>query len=193
LKLEGKKVGLAVCGSFCTFETTLSCAEVIVQQGAQLTGIISNAVDTTDTRFMAAEDFKQSLYEISEKPLIRTISEAEPIGPQKLLDLLVVLPATGNTLAKLAAGITDTPVCMAVKSHLRNNRPVLLAISTNDALGGGAKNIGHLLNAKNIFFVPFAQDDPSSKPKSMVFLTKQVIPAMEMALEYQQLQPILGR
>jgi len=192
MKLEGKKVGLAVTGSFCTFETTLSCAEDMVKQGVQLTGILSNAVDTTDTRFMAAEDFKKSLEEISGKALIRTIPQAEPIGPQKLFDLLVVLPATGNTVAKLAAGITDTPVCMAVKSHLRNNRPVLLAISTNDALGGGAKNIGQLLNAKNIFFVPFGQDDPINKPKSMVFLTDKVIPAMEVALEYQQLQPIFG-
>ena len=192
MMLKDKRVGLAVTGSFCTFDTTLSCAEEIIGNGAQLTGIISNSVDTTDTRFTAAEDFKKSLYKISGKPIIRTISEAEPIGPQKLFDLLVVLPATGNTVAKLAAGITDTPVCMAVKSHLRNNRPVLLAISTNDALGGGAKNIGQLLNAKNIFFVPFAQDDPVNKPKSMVFLKAQVIPAMELALNYQQLQPILG-
>ena len=192
MKLKDKRVGLAVTGSFCTFDTTLSCAEEIVKNGAQLTGIISTAVDTTDTRFMSAEYFKQTLQEISGKPLIRTIVEAEPIGPQKLFDLLIVLPATGNTIAKIAAGITDTPVCMAVKSHLRNNRPVLLAISTNDALGGGAKNIGQLLNAKNIFFVPFSQDDPLNKPKSMIFSQKQVISAMESALDHQQFQPILG-
>lgn len=192
MKLEGKKVGLAVTGSFCTFETALHCAKDMVKQGVQLTGILSNIVDTTDTRFMAAEDFKKSLSEISGRPLISTITQAEPIGPQKLFDLLVVLPATGNTIAKLAAGITDTPVCMAIKSHLRNNRPVLLAISTNDALGGGAKNIGQLLNAKNIFFVPFSQDDPINKPKSMVFLKEEVVPAMESALDYQQIQPILG-
>jgi len=192
MTLDNKRIGLAITGSFCTFETALTCAEYIVKAGAVVTGILSNAVDTTDTRFMTAMDLKGLLADITGRPIIRTIVEAEPIGPQKLFDLLIVLPATGNTLAKLAAGITDTTVTMAVKSHLRNNRPVVLAISTNDALGNNAKNIGLLLNTKHIYFVPFGQDDPVNKPKSAVFLKDKVVPAMIEALEGRQLQPVLG-
>ncbi|MCL2420239.1 MAG: dipicolinate synthase subunit B [Defluviitaleaceae bacterium] len=192
MTLADKCIGFAITGSFCTFETALACAADIMNEGADLTGILSYAADTTDTRFMTAEALKTSLADLTGKPIIRTIVEAEPVGPQKLFDLLIVLPATGNTIAKLTAGITDTPVTMAVKSHLRNNRPVVLAISTNDALGNNAKNIGQLLNMKNIYFVPFGQDDAMKKPKSMVFLKDQVIAAMEEALESRQLQPILG-
>ena len=192
MKLNNKRIGLAICGSFCTFETALECAGDISSEKAEVTAILSHAVDTMDTRFMAADELKAALAKITGQPIIRTIKEAEPIGPQKLFDLIVVLPATGNTLAKLAHGITDTSVTMAVKAHLRNNRPVLLAISTNDALGASAKNIGTLLNTKNIFFVPFCQDDPEKKPKSMVFLKNKVIHAMEEALEGRQVQPMLG-
>ena len=192
MTLKDKRIGFAVTGSFCTFDTALECAGNIVKEGADLTGILSQSVDTTDTRFMTAADFKDSLASITGKPLIRSIVEAEPIGPQKLFDLLVVLPATGNTLAKMTAGITDTTVTMAVKSHLRNNRPVVLAISTNDALGNNAKNIGLLLNTKNVYFVPFGQDDALNKPKSMVFLKDQLIPALEYALENRQVQPLLA-
>lgn len=192
MTLNNKRVGLAVTGSFCTFETALRCAEKIVDEGAEVTGILSQATDTTDTRFMTAQAFKESLAGITGRPNVSTITEAEPIGPRKLLDILLVLPATGNTIAKLAAGITDTTVTMAIKSHLRNNRPVVLAISTNDALGNNAKNIGLLLNMKNIYFVPFGQDDPVNKPKSMVFLENMVVKAMEEALQNRQLQPILG-
>jgi len=192
MTLANKRIGFALTGSFCTFETALKCIEDILKEGALVTGILSHAVDTTDTRFMAAEALKASLADLTSNPIIRTIVEAEPIGPQALFDLLIVLPATGNTLAKLTAGITDTPVTMAVKSHLRNNRPVILAISTNDALGNNAKNIGQLLNMKNIYFVPFGQDDPMKKPKSMVFLKDKVISTIEEALEGRQLQPLLG-
>lgn len=192
MTLDGKKIGFAVTGSFCTFEIALDCAKELVNEGADVTGILSQAVDATDTRFMTATALKQSLTNITGKPLIRTIVEAEPIGPQKMFDVLVVLPTTGNTLAKLAAGITDTTVTMAVKSHLRNNRPVVLAVSTNDALGNNAKNIGALLNTKNIYFVPFGQDDPVKKPKSMVFYNKQMIPALIEALKGNQIQPLLG-
>jgi len=192
MTLEGKRVGFAICASFCTFDTALECVDAIVKKGAIVTGILSPATDTINTRFMRADDLKDSLYMLTGNPLIRTIEEAEPIGPQKLLDLLVVLPATGNSLAKLAAGITDTAVTMAVKSHLRNNRPVVLAVSTNDGLGNSAKNIGALLNMKNIYFVPFGQDDPMLKPKSLVFLKEMVVPALEEALEGRQLQPLLG-
>jgi len=190
--LDNKRIGFAITGSFCTFEAALACVEDILKEGASVTGILSYAADMTDTRFMTAESLKESLAGLTGKSIIRTIVEAEPIGPQKLFDILIVLPATGNTLAKLAAGITDTPVTMAVKSHLRNNRPVVLAVSTNDALGNNAQNIGKLLNTKNIYFVPFSQDDPVKKPKSMVFLDSQVIPSMREALEGRQLQPILG-
>ena len=192
MTLNNKCIGFAITGSFCTFETALACAEDIVNEGAAVTGILSQAADMTDTRFMTADHLKMALAGLTGKPLIRTITEAEPVGPQKLFDILVVLPATGNTLAKLAAGITDTPVTMAVKSHLRNNRPVVLAISTNDALGNNAKNIGLLLNTKNIFFVPFGQDDPINKPKSMVFLKGKVVSSIEEALEGRQLQPLLS-
>ena len=193
MTLENKRIGFAITGSFCTFEAVLTCAENIVKKGALVTGILSNTVDVTDTRFMTAAALKESLADITGRPIIRTIVEAEPIGPQKLFDLLIVLPATGNTLAKLAAGITDTTVTMAVKSHLRNNRPVVLAISTNDALGNNAKNIGLLLNTRNMYFVPFGQDDPDNKPKSMVFLKDKVISTIMEALEGRQLQPILGQ
>jgi len=191
MTFENKRIGFAITGSFCTFETAIACVEHIVKEGALVTGILSNAADTTDTRFMTSADLKESLANITGRSIIRTIVEAEPIGPQKLFDLLIVLPATGNTLAKLAAGITDTTVTMAVKSHLRNNRPVVLAISTNDALGNNAKNIGLLLNTKNIYFVPFGQDDPGNKPKSIVFLKDRVIPTMAEAMKGRQLQPIL--
>ena len=190
--IKGKRIGFALTGSFCTFKTALDCVGDLVKEGAMVTAILSQATDLTDTRFMTAASLKESLTALTNTPIIRTIVEAEPIGPQKLFDILVVLPTTGNTLAKLAAGITDTTVTMAVKSHLRNNRPVVLAVSTNDALGNNAKNIGQLLNTKNIYFVPFGQDDPIKKPKSMVFLKDQVIPAMEEALEGRQLQPVLG-
>ena len=190
--LKDKRIGLAITGSFCTFHTALICAEEIASLGVQLTAILSHNTAMMDTRFMSAECLKDSLTEICGRVPICSIEDAEPIGPGKLFDLLLVLPATGNTIGKLANGITDTPVCMAVKSHLRNNRPVVLAISTNDALGGSAVNIGRLLNAKNIYFVPFCQDDPINKPKSMVFVKDMVIPAVEEALEGRQLQPILG-
>ena len=190
--LAGKRIGFAMCGSFCTFDTALDCAAEIAKQECELTAILSDITNSTDTRFMTAAHLKERLAEISKRPTISSIVEAEPIGPKKLFDLLLVLPATGNTLAKITAGIADTPVSMAVKSHLRNNRPVILAISTNDALGNNAKNIGHLLNTKNIYFVPFKQDDPTNKPKSIVFLKNQVIPSLEQALQNKQLQPILG-
>ena len=189
--LNSIRIGFALTGSFCTFDTALLCLEDLVKAKADVTGIISNAADETDTRFMTAAALKNSIASITGKPVIRAVKDAEPIGPGKLLDLLLVLPATGNTLAKIANGITDTPVTMAVKAHLRNNLPVVLAVSTNDALGNNAKNIGLLLNMKNIFFVPLGQDDPANKPKSMVFMKDKVIAAIEAALEGRQVQPLL--
>lgn len=191
MMLEGKRIGFAMTGSFCTFQTALACLDDIIAEGAIVTPILSHAADTLDTRFGKAIALKETLSRVTGAAVIRTIAEAEPIGPQKLLDVLLVLPATGNTLAKLANGITDTPVTMAVKSHLRNNRPVVLAVSSNDALGNSAKNIGVLLNARNIFFVPFSQDDPDSKPRSLVFKREQVLASVEQALENKQLQPMM--
>jgi len=191
MKLENKRIGFALCGSFCTFDVALECMEEIKQEGADLTAIISQAADENDTRFMTADALKESLTQISGKPVIRSIVEAEPIGPKKMFDLLLVLPATGNTIAKMANGIADTTVTMAIKSHLRNNRPVVVAISTNDALGGNAKNIGALLNMKNVYFVSFGQDDPHNKPKSMIFKREMVLGALEWAFEGRQVQPVV--
>ena len=193
MTLKNKKIGFAFTGSFCTYETALLCLEEIIKEGADVTGIFSGAAGTTDTRFMKAADLKEAVTRTTGKPAICTIIEAEPIGPKQLFNLLIVAPATGNTIAKITNGITDTSVTMAVKAHLRNCRPVVLAVSTNDALGNNAKNIGILLNTKDIFFVPFSQDDPVNKPKSLIFLKEYVVPALEEALEGRQVQPLLGK
>jgi len=190
--IKNKKIGFAITGSFCTLDITFTIMEKLVSQGAKLLPIISDAVSTTNTVFGTAENTKKRLTEITNQPIIDTIATAEPIGPKKLLDILVVLPATGNTLTKIALGITDTPVTMAVKAHLRNNRPVVLGLSSNDALAGGAKNIGLLLGMRNIYFIPFGQDMPHAKPRSMVFKSEYVIDAITEALNGQQLQPILA-
>ncbi|MCL2840257.1 MAG: dipicolinate synthase subunit B [Defluviitaleaceae bacterium] len=189
--LKGKRIGIAITGSFCMFDAALEVMEALVGEGAILTFILSPATNEMDTKFGTAEDFREKLEKLSPNPLIRTIPEAEPIGPKKLLDALIVLPATGNTMAKLAAGITDTPTTMAVKSHLRNGSPVVIGISSNDALGMGAKNIGHLLASRNIYFIPFGQDDAMGKPRSMVFSKEHVIPAVQEALKGRQVQPLL--
>jgi dipicolinate synthase subunit B len=191
MTLEGKRIGFAMTGSFCTFALALRALEAMLSKGAKVTPIISAIVDTADTRFYQADDLKRKLTQLTGQPVIRTITEAEPIGPGQLLDVMVVLPCTGNTIAKMCLGITDTAVTMAVKSHLRNNRPVVLGVSTNDALGNGAKNIGALLNARNFYFVPFGQDDPSVKGRSMVLKEEYVIDTIEGALEGRQLQPLL--
>ena len=191
INLEGKRIGFALTGSFCTTETALEIIGGLISRGATVMPILSHTMNTMDTRFGTAHSIKKRLTELTGQPIIKTISEAEPIGPAKLLDILVVLPATGNTLAKIAYGITDTPVTMAVKAHLRNDRPVVLGISSNDALAGGAKNIGLLLGMRNIFFIPFGQDQPYDKPRSMVFKCEYVLPAIAEALNNRQLQPIL--
>ena len=162
-----------------------------VASAHQVTPIFSLAAQTVDSRFGAAWEHLDRAAAICERDVITTIDQAEPIGPKKLLDILVIAPCTGNTLAKLAHGIADTPVTMAAKSHLRNGRPLLIAVSTNDALAGAAENIGKLLNRKHIYFVPFGQDDPHNKPNSMVADFTQLPQALEMALLGQQIQPIL--
>lgn len=192
MTLKGKRVGFALTGSYCTFKTALACLDDILAQGAAVTPIVSYAVDTTDNRFNNASELKERLTRATGNEVIRSIVDAEPIGPKQLLDVLAVIPTTGNTLAKLAYGIADTPVTMAVKSHLRNNGAVVLGISSNDALGNGAKNIGMLMNMRNIYFIPFGQDDPENKEKSIVFKPGRTVQAIEMALEGRQLQPLLA-
>jgi len=189
--LNGVRVGFALTGSFCTFDIAYTCMTDLVARGAQVQPLLSPAAAATQTRFNTPDEVFATLQTITGRAPFTTLTEAEPIGPKKLLDVLLILPATGNTLAKLAAGIADTAVTMAAKSHLRNDRPVVLAVSSNDALSNGAKNIGALLNARNIFFVPFGQDAPEEKPRSAVFHAGQVLPTLEAALRGQQVQPIL--
>jgi dipicolinate synthase subunit B len=160
-------------------------------EGAKIYPIVSYTVDSTDNRFYKVADLKSFLNQVTDNPLINSITGAEPIGPQKRLDVIVVMPATGNTVAKLASGIVDTPALMAIKAHLRNQRPVVIAISTNDALGINARNIGMLLNMKNIYFVPFRQDDPFQKANSLVANLEQVVDTAICALQGKQIQPVL--
>ncbi len=191
MSLKGKRVGVALTGSFCTYEKVFRELQKLTDEGAIVQTIFSDAAQTIDSRFGKAEDFMKKAEEITgNKPLL-TISEAEPIGPGSLLDILVLFPCTGNTIAKLANGITDTPVLMAAKAHLRNNKPLLISISTNDALGMNMKNIGLLLNAKNVYFIPFGQDNHRTKPNSMIAHTELLIPSLEAALEGRQYQPVI--
>ena len=185
------KIGFAITGSFCTHSAALSAAEDLVRRGADVYPIVSAIVRDTATRFMEAGAMVKELERITSHKVISTIPEAEPIGPGKLLDAVCVAPCTGNTIGKMANGITDTAVLMACKSHLRNQRPVVLAVSTNDGLGAAAKNIGMLFNYKNIFFVPFRQDDPINKPMSLVARFDLLPATLECALEGKQLQPVL--
>lgn len=185
-----KKLGFAFCGSFCTFEKNLELAAEL-STIYDIVPIMSFNAATLDTRFGKAEDIIKRLEDISGKKVISTIQDAEPIGPTSMTDIMLVSPCTGNTLAKLAASITDTPVTMAVKSHLRNNRPVVIAVSTNDALSGCAKNIGFLQNCKNYYFVPMSQDNAKQKPTSMVAKFELTPMALEAALGGIQLQPML--
>ena len=187
---EKIRLGFAVCGSFCTFKRVLEELEKLAKE-YDITPIMSSGAAFTDTRFGKAEDLRRRITEICGKEPITTIAGAELIGPQALLDVLVIEPCTGNTLGKLANGITDTAVTMAAKAHLRNGRPVVLAVSTNDALGASARNIGTLMNAKNIYFVPMRQDAPQGKPASVVANFAKTGAAIKAALEGKQVQPVL--
>lgn len=183
-------IGFGLCGSFCTYASVFPVMEELAKIH-QITPILSLAAAGTDTRFGNAQEHIKRLTDICGKPPLTTLVEAEPIGPKRLLDILVIAPCTGNTLAKLAHGIADTPVTMAAKSHLRNGRPVLIGISTNDALSGAAENIGRLLNRKHYYFVPFGQDDAFGKPCSMVAKFEKLPQALRAAAEGYQLQPLL--
>ncbi len=191
MNLEGKTIGFAMTGSFCTFAKVFEELPRLLETGATVLPIFSQNVQSTDTRFGKAIDFIEKIENLTQNKIIKTISEAEPIGPKKLLDALIIAPCTGNTLGKLANGITDTTVTRAAKSTIRNQKPVIIAVSTNDGLGASAKNIGLLLNMKNIYFVPFNQDDPIKKEKSLVADMSQIVKATELALEGKQLQPII--
>lgn len=188
--LDNITFGYAMCGSFCTLAKAIAEMKNIADAGYKIVPIMSETVYSTDTRFGLASDFIKEVEEICGRKVIKNIVEAEPIGPKKMVDLMIVAPCTGNTLAKIANGITDTSVTMAVKSTLRISLPVLLAPATNDALSGSAQNIGKLLNSQNIYFVPMYEDDPQKKPFSVNADFTRILPAALSALKGKQMQPI---
>lgn len=191
--MKNKRVGFAVCGSFCTQERALDALRELVAIYEKVIPIASETAADTDTRFGSAHDLLRKMEELTGETVRTDIVSVEPIGPEKLLDVLVIAPATGNTIAKLAAGMTDTAVTMAAKAHLRNERPVVIAMASNDGLSASARNIGELLVRKNYYFVPFGQDNPQGKPSSLIADFHQIPAAVEAALEGRQLQPILLR
>lgn len=191
MTLTGKKIGFALTGSFCTYEKIFKEMKKMVAEGADVIPIMSNAAQNIHCRFGNSEFFYKEVQSITGNLPITTIATAEPIGPKKYFDILLIAPCTGNTLAKLANGITDTPVLMAAKAHLRNERPLVISLATNDALGMNFKNIGTLYNCKNIYFVPFGQDDYIAKPNSMIADTTLLLDTTKKALEGQQIQPIV--
>lgn len=193
MKLKGLTIGLAFTGSFCTFDKIEQAVTALIQEGADLYPIFSSNVQTIHSRFENTSEYIRRISGLTGHEPILTIEGAEPIGPKSWLDLLLIAPCTGNTLAKLNAGITDTPVLMAAKAHLRGEKPLVISLSTNDALGANFKNIGELYQKKHIYFVPFGQDNPEKKPSSMIAHTELIIPTLEAAMEGRQLQPVLFR
>lgn len=191
MEVKGKKIGFVLTGSFCTFSKTIPKMKELKDLGAEILPIMSNNSYELDTKFGKAEDFIKQIEEICQRKIIHTIQTAEPIGPKHLTDIMVVAPASGNTMAKLAVDIIDTPSVMAVKSHLRNNLPVVIAPSTNNGLGANMVNIGALINRRNYYFVPFKQDNPITKPRSIVFDSEYIIKTIEYALDGEQIEPIL--
>ena len=189
--MEHRKIGFAFCGSFCTYSQAMEVLERVQSRYGDVLPIVSEAGAATDTRFGAAHDFMREMERICGRRVVDSIAKAEPIGPRHLLDVLVICPCTGNTLAKLANGVTDTTVTMAAKAHLGNGGPVVLCPATNDGLAASARNIGVLLDKKNVYFVPFRQDDPAKKPTSLVADFSLVPAAIDAALEGRQLQPVL--
>lgn len=191
MKLNGFKIGIAFTGSFCTYQGAMEELKHLAVEGAELYPIMSFHSQQIDSRFGKATDLRNQIEEICHRTAIDSIEAAEPIGPSGFLDILIIMPCTGNTIAKLANGITDSPVLMAAKAHMRNEKPLLLSLSTNDALGMNFKNIGLLMNCKHIYFVPFGQDAPDKKPNSMIAHIDLLIPATLAALEGRQLQPVI--
>ena len=190
MSMEKKRLGLALCGSYCTYEK-LFAALPGLRERYELIPIMSDTAAETDTRFGRASEHIRRLMELTGRRVVTTVAEAEPLGPKEPLDALLIAPCTGNTLAKLAQGITDSSVTMAAKAHLRNGRPLVIAFSTNDGLSGSAENIGRLLNRKHVYFVPFGQDDPAAKPRSLQADFSRLTETVEAALRGEQLQPIL--
>ena len=191
MKLEGKRIGFVFTGSFCTFRKTINQLKNIIELKAEVLPIMSNNSYTMDTKFGKAQDFIDEIEDITGRKILHTIQEVEPLGPKDMLDIIVVAPATGNTIAKLANDIVDGPAPMAVKSVLRRERPVVIAVSTNNGLSASGENIGKLLNRKHYYFVPFKQDNPITKPRSLVFDPTYLIKTIEYALDGEQIQPIL--
>lgn len=191
MDLKDKKIGFTLTGSFCTFQKVIPKMKEIKKLGAEIIPIMSFNSYNLDTKFGKAKDFIEEIENITGKEIIHTIQEAEPIGPKKMTDIMIIAPCSGNTMAKLACDIIDTPATMAAKSHLRNNRPLVIAPSTNNGLSGNAENIGKLLNRKNYYFVPFRQDNPITKPRSIVFDAEYIIKTIEYALDDEQISPIL--
>lgn len=191
--MKKERVGFALCGSFCTHEKALAALKQLTEEYEVVIPIVSETAAFTDTRFGTSDELLDTLEALTGHEVLCDIPSVEPIGPKGMIDVLVIVPATGNTMAKLANGITDTAVTMAAKSHLRCGRPVVLALSTNDGLSGSARNIGELLVRKNYYFVPFGQDDPEKKPTSLTADFEQLSETVEAALRGEQLQPILKR
>ncbi|MCI8792086.1 MAG: dipicolinate synthase subunit B [Eubacterium sp.] len=189
--MSKKNIGFAITGSFCTHEKIKGVVRKLVEDGNRVIPIFSNMSQAINSRFGDARDFIIAVQEITGEHGIFTLQEAEPIGPKAYLDVMIIAPCTGNTMAKLCAGITDSPVLMAAKAHMRNEKPVVIAVSTNDALGANLKNIGELMNTKNVYFVPFGQDDYDKKPKSMVAHFEMVPDTIEEALKGKQIQPVI--
>ena len=189
--MSKKTIGFAITGSFCTHEKIKGVVRKLVEEGNRVIPIFSNMSQTINSRFGDARDFIIAIQEITGEHGIFTLQEAEPIGPKAYLDVMIIAPCTGNTMAKLCAGITDSPVLMAAKAHMRNEKPVVIAVSANDALGANLKNIGELMNTKNVYFVPFGQDDYEKKPKSMVAHFERVPDTIEEALRGKQIQPVI--
>ena len=191
--MRRERIGFAMCGSFCTHETVLEALRTLTERYETVIPILSETAAATDTRFGPARELTEALEQMTGRAVLRDIPSVEPIGPKKLLDVLVIAPATGNTVAKLAAGITDTAVTMAAKAHLRNGGPVVIALASNDGLSAGAKNIGELLVRKNYYFVPFGQDNAVQKPCSLVADFSKISETVDAALRGVQLQPVLLR
>lgn len=191
MDLSSYTIGYGITGSFCTFEKTKIAVGELVKLGAAVVPIFSYNVQRMDTRFGGAKEFMEVVEEITGNHGIKTIQEAEPIGPKANLDVMVIAPCTGNTMAKLWNGITDSPVLMASKAHLRNQKPLVISISTNDAMGMNFKNIGNLMNTKNIYFVPFGQDDYKKKPASLIGDLKLLPDTIDLAMEGRQIQPVV--
>lgn len=194
MELKNVKVGLGITGSFCNFDKTEGVIDSILAEGVQtIIPVISNVVRTETTRFYDRDLFLKMLHNKTGNDIVDTIVKAEPVGPNNLIDVMIICPCTGNTLAKLANGITDTPVLMVTKSHLRNNKPVVIGLSTNDALGLNLKNLATLMNTKNVYFIPYEQDNYLNKPKSLSLNYSKIIDTVKSAMDGVQIQPVLSK